>query len=107
MCRDLLSFTSKHIPLISLQQWSEFGNVVLPRDLFLTLGEEAIAASSKVEVGQKYETFLEMWSSDDICFAAVKEQYTRMLSSTPDARASQWKEKIGIDAAHSQSILNH
>jgi len=41
-----------------------------------------------------------MWSSDDVCFAAVKEQYTRMLSSTPDARASQWKKKIGIDAAH-------
>ena len=87
-----------------LLQCSAFGNVVLPRDLFLTLGEEAIVASSKVEVGQKYETFLEMWSSDDVCFAAVKEQYIRMLSSTPDARASQWKEKIGIDAAHSQSI---
>ena len=102
MCRDLLSFTSKHIPLISLQQWSEFGNVVLPRDLFLTLGEEAIAASSKVEVGQKYETFLEMWSSGDVCFAAVKEQCTRMLSSTPDTRASQWKEKIGIDSDEMQ-----
>ena len=102
MCRDLLNLISKSIPLVSLQQWSVFGNVVLPRDSFLTLGEEAIAASSKVEVGQNYETFLEMWSSDDICFAAVKEQYTRMLSSTPDARASQWKEKIGIDTDEMQ-----
>jgi len=102
MYHDLLSFTSKHIQYDSLQQWSVFGNVVLPRDSFLSLGEEAIAASSKVEVGQKYETFLEMWSSGDVCFVAVKEQYTRMISSTPETRASQWKEKIGIDTDEMQ-----
>lgn len=81
-----------------LNEWSSLGNLVLPRDLFLSLGEEAVAASSHVEVGQKNYAFTKMWASDDVCFLAVKEQYTRMLSSTPEARASQWKEKIGIDS---------
>ncbi|KAL7542783.1 hypothetical protein ACHAXR_012090, partial [Thalassiosira sp. AJA248-18] len=79
-----------------LNEWSLLGNLVLPRDLFLSLGEEAVAASSRGEVGQKNEIFAKLWTGDDDCFVAVKEQYTRMLSSTPDARALQWKEKIGI-----------
>lgn len=80
-----------------LNEWSSLGNLVLARDLFLSLGEEAIAASSRGEVGQKCERFAKLWASDDDSFLAVKEQYMRMLSSTPDARALQWKEKIGID----------
>lgn len=71
---------------------------MLPRDLFLSLGEEAVAASSRGKVGQKSESFAELWASGDASFMAVKEQYTRMLLSTPDARAQQWREKIGIDA---------
>jgi len=69
---------------------------VLPRDLFLSLGEEAVAASSRGAIGQKCQRFAKLWASDDDCFSAVKEQYTRMLSSTPDARARQWKETMGI-----------
>ena len=80
-------------------QWSSLGNVVLPRDMFLSLGEEAVAASSRKDVGQKNRPFAKLWASGDDCFGAVKEQYTRMLASTPDARALQWKEKIGIEDA--------
>lgn len=69
---------------------------MLPRDLFLSLSEEAVAASSRGKVGQKCERFSLIWASEDDCFSAVKEQYMRMLASTPDARALDWKEKIGI-----------
>lgn len=79
-----------------LNEWSTLGNLVLPRDLFLSLSEEAIAASGRGVVGEKNETFAELWASNDDSFAAVKEQYMRMLSSTPDARALEWKEKVGI-----------
>lgn len=78
-----------------LNEWSALGNQVLPRDLFLSLGEEAVAATSGSS--DKYGLFAKLWANDDDCFLAVKEQYTRMLSSTPDARAMQWKEKMGID----------
>ncbi len=64
--------------------------------MFLSLGEEAVAASSKTEAKQKSEPFAKLWAIDDGSFSAVKGQYTRMLSSTPDARALQWKEKMGI-----------
>ena len=50
-----------------------------------------------MEVGQKYDAFSKIWADDEECFKAVKDQYIRMLSSTPDARASQWRKKIGID----------
>lgn len=50
-----------------------------------------------MEVGQKYDAFSKIWTADEDCFKAVKDQYIRMLSSTPDARASQWRKKIGID----------
>ena len=70
---------------------------MLPRDSFLSLGEEAVAASSRCEVGKKSESFAKLWTSNDDSFAAVKEQYTRMLSSTPDARAQEWKENLGIE----------
>ena len=66
--------------------------------MFLSLGEEAVAASSKTEAGKKCEPFAKLWASEAECFSAVKGQYTRMLSSTPDARALQWKEKMGISA---------
>jgi len=79
-----------------LNEWSSLGNLVLPKDLFLSLAEEAAAASSRVEVGQRCKKFAKLWAGDDDSFLAVKEQYLQMLSGTPDARAREWKEKIGI-----------
>ncbi len=80
-------------------KWSLFGNLVLSRDMLLGLGEEAVAASIGMDIGQENDAFAEIWASDDDSFSAVKEQYTRMLSSTPDARALQWKRKVGIGAS--------
>jgi hypothetical protein len=67
--------------------------------MILSLGEEAASASAGIDIGQKNETFVKIWASDDDGFSAVKEQYTRMLSSTPDARALQWKQKVGINTS--------
>ena len=80
-----------------------FGNLVLSRELLLSLGEEAVAVSSGVDIGQKCDTFAEVWARDEDGFLAVKEQYTRMLSNTPDARAVKWKQKVGINATVSSS----
>jgi hypothetical protein len=77
---------------------------VLSRELLLSLGEEAVAASIGIDVGQKCDdTFANKWASDDDGFLAVKEQYTRMLSSTPEARAAKWKQNVGINATVSSS----
>lgn len=97
MCNVFIYHRSQPRHSSSSEQWSSLGNIILPRDTFLSLGEEAVAASSKVDVGQKYDAFSKIWAADEECFKAVKDQYIRMLSSTPDARALQWKEKLGID----------
>ena len=67
--------------------------------MILSLGEAAASASAGIDIGQKNETFVQIWASDDDGFLAVKEQYTRMLSSTPDTRALQWKRKVGINTS--------
>lgn len=79
-----------------LNEWSSLGNAVLPRDLFLNLSEQAIAAADKKDDGQKSELFASLWVNNDAQFAPVKAQYLRMLSSTPDKTAANWKDKIGI-----------
>jgi hypothetical protein len=77
-------------------QWSLRGNLVLPRDLFLTLAEEAVAAADNKEVGQRSELFAKLWRDNDVKFTSVKEQYQKMLSSTPEAKAVAWREKVGV-----------
>lgn len=86
-----------YLLIILSSKWSALGNLVLPRDLFLSLGEEAVAAADGGEVGQRSKLFAKLWSKEDDFFSRIKSQYSRMLSSTPDARALQWKEKFGID----------
>ena len=51
-------------------------------------------------MGYKSDLFAKLWANDtgdDDVFTPVKPQYLRMLSSTPDVRALQWKGKVGID----------
>ena len=79
-----------------LNEWSSLGNAVMPRDLFLSLSEQAIAAADKKDDGQKSELFLSLWIKNDVHFALVKKQYLRMLTSTPDKAAASWKEKMGL-----------
>jgi hypothetical protein len=78
-------------------QWSLLGNLVIPRDLFLNLAEEAVAAADGKDVGQKSELFTKLWNGNDAMFSPVKEQYQKMLLSTPDAKAISWREKMGIE----------
>ena len=73
---------------------------MLPRDTFLSLSEEAVAAACNVEVGQKFDPFVKMWASDNDCFKSVKEQFIRMPSSTQE----QWKEKIGIESSETDEM---
>ena len=78
-------------------QWSTRGNLVLPRDTFLTIAEEAVSASDGKEAGQKNDLFVKSWKEDNPNFIRVKEQYEKMLSTTPDAKAVAWREKVGIE----------
>ena len=69
---------------------------MLPRDLLLNLAEEAVAAAAGCEVGQKSAVFVKLWNDNDATFLRVKEQYVRMLSSTPHAKSRGWRDKMGI-----------
>ena len=42
--------------------------------MLLGLGEEAVAASIGMDIGQENDAFAEIWASDDDSFSAVKEQ---------------------------------
>lgn len=77
-----------------LNEWSTFGNVVLPRDKLLSLCEEAVIAASGNHADNY---FSDIWASDNVRFLAVKEQYMQILSIIPDTRALQWKIKVGIN----------
>ena len=65
--------------------------------MFLTLAEEAVIATNKQEPGQKNGLFAKMWKDNDRKFSPVKEQFQKMLSSTPDAKAVAWREKMGLE----------
>lgn len=71
---------------------------MLPRDLLLNVAEEAIAAAAGCEIGQKCALFVKLWNNNDSMFSRVKEQYLKMLSSTPLAKSLGWREKMGIKA---------
>lgn len=88
-----------HVSALSTHclQWSTRGNLVLPRDTFLTIAEEAVSASDGKEAGQKNDLFVKSWKEDNPNFIRVKEQYEKMLSTTPDAKAVAWREKVGIE----------
>jgi len=73
-----------------LNEWASLGNAVLSRDLLLSLSEQAIAAANKTD------EFASLWIKNDAHFAPVKEQYLRMLISTPEKTAESWKEKMGL-----------
>eukprot|EP00986_Skeletonema_menzelii_P005680 scaffold2111_cov146-Skeletonema_menzelii.AAC.9 len=79
-----------------LNEWASLGNTVLSRDLFLSLSEQAIAASDKRDDEQTSELFVTLWTKNDSHFTLVKEQYLRMLTSTPDKTAESWKERMGL-----------
>lgn len=80
-----------------LNEWTHFGNVVLPRDTMLSLAEEAAKAAEKSSGG--IPSFAMSWKYGASGFSAVKDQYEKMLCIVPEPHLSQWKEKMGIDDA--------
>jgi hypothetical protein len=89
-----------------LNEWSKLGNAVLSRDLFLSLSEQAVAAADKKDDGQKSGLFVSLWTKNDVNFAPVKEQYMRMLTSTPDKTAAIWKEKMGLPEVKGDAMMD-
>lgn len=76
---------------------------MLPRDLFLSIAEEAVAAADLKDSGQKSELFAQLWKDDDEKFTAVKNQYQKMLSSTSDEKAVAWREKTGVEVPNTSN----
>jgi len=85
-----------------LNEWTHFGNVILPRDNMLSLAEDAIKAAEASSGGKP--SFAEMWKYGGEAFAPVKAEYEKMLSIVPEPHLSQWKEKVGIDDANLSTI---
>lgn len=55
-----------------------------------------MAAAGSKGAGQKND-FAKLWKENNPKFILVKKQYQKMLSSTPDNKATAWREKMGID----------
>ena len=85
-----------------LNEWTHFGNVILPRDNMLSLAEDAIKAAEASSGGKP--SFAEMWKYGGETFAPVKAEYEKMLLIVPEPHLSQWKEKVGIDDASLSTI---
>ena len=86
-----------------LNEWTHFGNVVLPRDTMLSLAEDAIKAAE--ESSGRKSSFAEAWKFGGDQFAPVKAEYEKMLAIVPEPHLSQWKEKFGIDDASLAKLL--
>ena len=85
-----------------LNEWTHFGNVILPRDNMLSLAEDAIKAAEASNGGKP--SFAEMWKYGGEAFAPVQSEYEKMLLIVPEPHVSQWKEKVGIDDASLSTI---
>ncbi|GKY91134.1 hypothetical protein MPSEU_000086200 [Mayamaea pseudoterrestris] len=92
--------TSAHEQLVRLlNDWSAFGNLILPRDTLVKVTLEAVRAvdSTVVKDGGDKQLFASLWNSPDASsFASVKEQYERMLTHLPATQARQWKDEVGL-----------
>jgi hypothetical protein len=86
-----------HECLIMLfNEWSAFGNVLLPRDLLIDFCDKAIQNADESEERKESRMFSNMWKSGSRQFKLVKKQYERMLKHLPQTYAEQWKERVGI-----------
>merc|ERR1712157_596974 len=71
-----------------LVEWTNFGNVIMPRDLLLSTCENAIQAVVGDDLSKS-------WLQDD--FSAIKSSLERILKTVPESYVNSWKEKMGID----------
>jgi len=88
--------------IILLNEWaSNFGNILMPRDLLLKVSTEVVEAINKTEVSPERK-FSERWkiNGGDTAFGPIKTQYERLLSLLPKSHVVQWKETTGVHATN-------
>jgi hypothetical protein len=77
-----------------LNEWSSFGNILLPRDTMISFMKDIVAAAGsncKEEL-----SFAHYWRGGSECFGKVKLEYERFLKNIPDERANQFLESFGV-----------
>jgi hypothetical protein len=86
--------SAAHECLVSLlNEWSVLGNLLLPRDKLVEFATETVAAVDSSE-SMHDRKFGSMWDVQE--FSPIRCQYERMLKLLPTARATEWKEGMGI-----------
>jgi hypothetical protein len=89
-----------------LTEWANMGNLVMPRDLLLSVSSELVEAVDSSETKEKRK-FAKVWQCctkrDDpeneanaVAFEPIKKQYERMLILLPETHRTKWKETVGI-----------
>jgi len=87
-----------------LNEWSTLGNLLLPRDDLFRFSLEVVRAT-ETSAGSDDMAFAKLWKDGDdkkdavSDFAAIKQQYERMLKVLPAAKAEEWKHEVGIAEA--------
>jgi hypothetical protein len=82
-----------------LNEWaSNFGNLLMPRDLLLKTATDAVEITNATEVAQerKFDFFWKNCKEEDP-FAPVKAQYQRLMRLLPENHSKRFKEMVGID----------
>jgi hypothetical protein len=96
-----------------LTEWANMGNLVMPRDLLLSVSSELVEAVDSSEPKEKRK-FAKVWQSctkrDDpmneayaVAFEPIKNQYERMLILLPETHRTKWKERVGIVEAAAEN----
>ena len=86
--------------ILLLNEWaSNFGNILMPRDLLLKVSTEVVKVVNTTEVDLDRK-LSELWKADvdETGFGRVKSQYERLLGLLPETHVAQWKESTGIEA---------
>ena len=91
--------TKAHEHLIRLlNDWSGFGNLIMPRDSLVQFTLESVRVVDSC-AGPNGDTVARLWNKPETTtFALVKEQYERTLKFLPLAQAEQWKKDVGINS---------
>ena len=103
--RDTSLFSASHeIAIMLLNEWSVFGNAVVPVDLRLKLSKEFAMSVSctrkKSDLGSVQIDFAQAWSeySNNSTgeFSRIRCEYDRLLQGLPANRVITWKQSLRI-----------
>jgi hypothetical protein len=82
-----------------LNEWaSNFGNILMPRDLLLKVSTELVEVVNATEVDPDRK-LSKLWKANEkeTRFGPVRTQYERLLGLMPESHVSQWKQSTGIE----------